>query len=60
MNRRLAGLAEAFFECGIQNYIGAAWPVDDEPAVEFAKVFYKNALLGETLGFHIMSLLRNA
>lgn len=50
MNRRLAGLAEAFFERGIQNYIGAAWPVDDEPAVEFAKVFYEKALLGDTLG----------
>ncbi len=50
MNRRLAGLAEAFFERGIQNYIGAGWPVDDDPAVEFASVFYQNALAGETFG----------
>ena len=50
MNRRLAGLAEAFFERGIQNYIGAGWPVDDIPAVEFASVFYQNAIAGETLG----------
>ncbi len=50
MNRRLAGLAEAFFERGIQNYIGAAWPVDDDPAVEFASLFYQNALAGETFG----------
>jgi len=50
MNRRLAGLAEAFFERGIQNYIGSGWPVDDEPAVEFASVFYENALRGEILG----------
>ncbi len=50
MNRRLAGLAEAFFERGIQNYIGAGWPVDDGPAVESATVFYQNALAGETLG----------
>jgi pimeloyl-ACP methyl ester carboxylesterase len=49
-NRRLAGLAEAFFERGIQNYIGAGWPVDDIPAVEFASVFYQNALSGENLG----------
>ncbi len=49
-NRRLAGLAEAFFERGIQNYIGAGWPVEDIPAVEFASVFYQNALAGETLG----------
>jgi hypothetical protein len=50
MNRRLAGLAEAFFERGIQNYIGAGWPVDDIPAVEFASIFYQNALAEETLG----------
>ncbi|RPI35690.1 MAG: CHAT domain-containing protein, partial [Nitrospiraceae bacterium] len=50
MNRRLAGLAEAFFERGIQNYIGAGWPVDDDPAVAFASVFYENALSGEMLG----------
>ena len=50
MNRRLAGLAEAFFERGIQNYIGTGWPVDDDPAVVFASVFYQNALAGETLG----------
>lgn len=50
VNRRLAGLAEAFFERGIPNYIGTGWPVDDVPAVEFASVFYKNALAGETLG----------
>ncbi|MGB9005229.1 MAG: CHAT domain-containing protein [Candidatus Aminicenantales bacterium] len=50
MNRRLAGLAEAFFERGIQNYIGAGWPVEDDPAVEFASVFYQKALAGETLG----------
>jgi hypothetical protein len=50
VNRRLAGLAEAFFERGIQNYIGTGWPVDDVPAVEFASVFYQYALAGETLG----------
>jgi hypothetical protein len=50
MNRRLAGLAEAFFERGVRNYIGAGWPVDDGPAVQFATVFYENALAGETLG----------
>jgi CHAT domain-containing protein len=50
MNRQLAGLAEAFFERGVQNYIGAGWPVEDIPAVEFARVFYEKALTGETLG----------
>ncbi|HEU5407167.1 MAG TPA: CHAT domain-containing protein, partial [Nitrospira sp.] len=28
-NRNLAGLAQAFFERGVQNYIGTGWPVDD-------------------------------
>jgi hypothetical protein len=50
MNRRLAGMAEAFFERGVLNYIGAGWPVDDAPAKTFASVFYKSALTGETLG----------
>ncbi|HZO55883.1 MAG TPA: CHAT domain-containing protein [Bryobacteraceae bacterium] len=50
MNRQLAGLAEAFFERGISNYIGTGWPVDDGPAVTFAAAFYENVLQGERLG----------
>jgi CHAT domain-containing protein len=50
MNRQLAGLAEAFFERGITNYIGTGWPVEDGPAVTFATVFYENVLQGERLG----------
>jgi hypothetical protein len=50
MNRQLAGLAEAFFERGIQNYVGAGWPVADDPAVAFAAWFYERVLGGETLG----------
>ena len=50
LNHHLAGMAEAFFERGIRNYIGAGWPVDDVPAKEFASVFYRNILSGETLG----------
>ncbi len=49
-NRSLAGLVQAFFERGVQNYIGTGWPVDDSAALEFAKVFYKEALLGNDLG----------
>jgi len=44
--RRLAGVAEAFFACGVSNYIGAAWPVDDAAAVEFAREFYARAIAG--------------
>lgn len=49
-NRSLAGLAQAFFERGVQNYIGTGWPVDDAAALEFAKVFYREALSGKELG----------
>jgi hypothetical protein len=45
-NRRLAGLAEAFFERGVANYVGAGWAVADGPAVEFAREFYAQALAG--------------
>ncbi|MBN1662759.1 MAG: CHAT domain-containing protein [Deltaproteobacteria bacterium] len=58
MNRSLAGMAEAFFARGIQNYIGAGWPVDDEPAVIFASAFYENALEGKTLGASIAEARR--
>jgi CHAT domain-containing protein len=43
-------LAQAFFERGVQNYIGTGWPVDDAAALEFAKVFYREALSGNDLG----------
>lgn len=49
-NRSLAGLVQAFFERGVQNYIGTGWPVDDTAALEFAKVFYEKALSGADLG----------
>ncbi len=48
MNRNLAGLAEAFFERGVQNYVGAGWPVADGPAVTFAKEFYARAITGHS------------
>lgn len=49
-NRQLAGIAEAFFERGIQNYIGAGWPVDDTESVIFAETFYDEVLKGNMLG----------
>ena len=38
------GLAEAFFSRGVQNYIGAGWPVDDGIAKDFALAFYEKLL----------------
>lgn len=49
-NRNLAGLAQSFFERGVENYIGTGWPVDDAAALRFAKVFYEEALSGTGLG----------
>ena len=48
MNHNLAGLAEAFFERGVQNYIGAGWPVQDNLAVRFAAEFYAWILVGKS------------
>ncbi len=53
-NRQLAGLAEAFFDRGIENYVGAGWQVSDEHAIKFAQTFYQKTIengisLGEAL-----------
>jgi hypothetical protein len=37
--------AEAFFRCGVSNFVCTAWPVDDVAAREFALTLYA-ALLG--------------
>jgi hypothetical protein len=50
MNRRLAGLVEAFFDRGVANYIGTGWPVSDTAAVPFARTFYWNLMSGQNLG----------
>ena len=50
-NSRLAGLAEAFFNRGVENYIGAGWQVNDRHAIDFAQTFYEKTLDdGSTLG----------
>ena len=48
-NKKLAGMAEAFFERGVQNYVGTGWPVIDSTATTFATAFYKRALRGAFL-----------
>lgn len=60
-NRQLAGLAEAFFDRGIENYIGAGWQVSDEHAIKFAQTFYQTTIengrsLGEALSEARMSI----
>ena len=46
LNRNLAGIAEAFFERGVRNYLGTGWPVNDTLAELFAQEFYAQALVG--------------
>ncbi|GAA4010435.1 hypothetical protein GCM10022408_23360 [Hymenobacter fastidiosus] len=46
LNRNLAGIAEAFFERGVRNYVGTGWPVNDTLAELFAQEFYAQALVG--------------
>ena len=48
MNHNLAGLAEAFFARGVQNYIGAGWPVRENLAVRFTAEFYAQALVDQS------------
>ena len=33
----LASIAQAFFERGVEHYIGSGWPVNDEQATELAR-----------------------
>ncbi|MCB2410765.1 CHAT domain-containing protein [Hymenobacter lucidus] len=46
LNGSLAGIAEAFFERGVRNYLGTGWPVNDELALTFAREFYAQVLVG--------------
>ena len=49
-NNRNVGLAEAFMRGGAANYIGTYWPVGDAAAAAFSETFYKELVLGESIG----------
>ncbi|MGB0909943.1 MAG: CHAT domain-containing protein [Nitrospirales bacterium] len=49
-NNRNVGLAEAFMRGGAANYVGTYWPVGDDAAAAFAETFYKDLVLGESIG----------
>jgi CHAT domain-containing protein len=49
-----AGLAEAFLRRGVANCVGTYWPVGDEPAVTFAREFYRQLVDGQPLGDAIL------
>ncbi len=44
------GLAEAFMRGGVANLMGTYWPVGDESAKTFARLFYQEVLRGSTIG----------
>ncbi len=46
----LPSLADEFFRRGVLNYVGTAWEIDDQGAVEFASEFYGQFLSGTPLG----------
>lgn len=48
LNGSLAGIAEAFFERGVRNYLGTGWPVNDAQALAFAQEFYAQTLVGQS------------
>jgi pimeloyl-ACP methyl ester carboxylesterase len=50
MSRSLAGIAQAFFERGVENYVGSGWPVDDVQATRLATTFYARLLQGASIG----------
>ena len=49
-SNRNVGLAEAFMRGGAANYVGTYWPVGDDAAAAFAEIFYKNLVLGVSIG----------
>lgn len=44
------GLAESMLRGGVANYLGTYWPVGDEPAKEFGRVFYNEIARGGSIG----------
>ncbi|MCB1739853.1 MAG: CHAT domain-containing protein [Gammaproteobacteria bacterium] len=44
------GLAESMLRAGVANYLGTYWPVGDEPAKAFGRVFYAGITAGDSIG----------
>jgi O-acetyl-ADP-ribose deacetylase (regulator of RNase III) len=56
--RLKASLAEAFLRGGIRGYVGTYWPVGDAAAETFARTFYENLLVGETVSDALIAARR--
>ena len=44
------GLANAFVLAGVKHYVGTFWEILDEPSRRFALEFYRQVLLGLSVG----------
>jgi pimeloyl-ACP methyl ester carboxylesterase len=53
--KHTVGLAEAFLRGGVANYLGTYWPVGDQAALTFARVFYTRLLQHEMIGAALLT-----
>jgi len=51
---RTTGLAEAFLDGGVANFLGTHWPVDDASALAFSTGLYRRLLAGDALGTAVL------
>lgn len=53
LENNVPGLVNAFISAGVRAYIGAMWPIHDEPASQFAITFYEKFAHGLNVGTSI-------
>ncbi|MFO1435027.1 MAG: CHAT domain-containing protein [Gammaproteobacteria bacterium] len=58
LSRATATIAQAFFERGVRNFIGAGWPVSDDGASTLAGAFYKGLLQRQSIGTALLNARR--
>lgn len=58
LSRATATIAQAFFERGVRNYIGAGWPVADDAAAQLAADFYAGLIRRESIGLALLNARR--
>jgi tetratricopeptide (TPR) repeat protein len=44
------GIGNGFLMSGVQNFIGPLWVIHDEGSARLASIFYKELIIGETIG----------
>lgn len=48
--KKTLGIGNGFLLSGVQNFIGPLWIIHDEGSVRFSSKFYKELILGESIG----------